>query len=72
MAASLDKRRAVAEVRALADAVIEQAERRAKGWDRGAWRDDVRTVDRSTRNTIAVNTDVNVRRAFYLSAQFAD
>jgi hypothetical protein len=68
----MTKRQAIAEVRDCADAIIEQAERRAKGWDRGAWRDDERIVDRSSRNTIAARIGVNVSRAFYLSAQFQD
>ena len=52
LAAILDtfttKRAAVAAVREEANALIEQAERRAKGFDRGAWRDDLRAVDRNT------------------------
>lgn len=42
-----------ADVRAEADALIEQATRIERGFDRGLWRDDVRLVERQAWNTIA-------------------
>ena len=65
------KRAAIAAVRAEADALIEQAERRAKGYDRGLWRDDMRPVDCNASNTIRANTAFAVAVAFELSARFA-
>ena len=68
----MTKRQAIAEVRSEADAIIEQLERRAKGWDRGLWRDDMRNVDCNFSNTIGATIRRSVAHAFALSAQFAD
>ena len=67
----MTKRQAIRRVRECADALIEQAERRARGWDRGAWRDDVRPVDRNASNTIRANARFHVGVAFELSRRFA-
>lgn len=61
------KRRAVAMVRENANALIEQLERRAKGWDRGFYRDD----DTLQLWTIRQSIDLHVSESFALSAQFA-
>lgn len=62
----MTKREAIAEVRALANVVIEQAERKAKGWDKGAYRDDALhgepTIKGHIRDCVA--------QAFHLSRQF--
>ena len=46
---NITKRQAIAEVRAEANWIIDQLERRAKGWDKGAYRSDDtmrhRTID---------------------------
>lgn len=68
----MNRRQAIAEVRAEANALIEQLERRARGFDRGMWRDDVRTVDRNARNTIRATTHRSVAHAFELSARFSN
>lgn len=68
----MNKRQAIAEVRAEANALIEQAERRAKGWDRGIWRDDRRAVDCNAHNTIRACTARSVKNAFDLSARFSE
>lgn len=39
------RRDAIGHVRALADAIIAQNERKARGWDQGRFRDDVTTVE---------------------------
>lgn len=61
------RRQAIAAVRSEADALIEQAERRARGWDRGVYRDDDSRRDR----TIRERTKLSVDFAFHLSAKFA-
>lgn len=66
------KRAAIAAVRAEADYLIDQAARRARGADRGAWRDDVRAVDCQPHNTIRKQIAQSVAFAFELSARFAD
>lgn len=66
------KRAAIAAARAEADYLIEQAARRARGADRGAWRDDVRAVDRQPHNTIAKQVAQSVAVAFELSARFSN
>lgn len=66
------KRAAIAAAREEANAIIEQAERRARGWDRGMWRDDVRPVDRNTGNTIRATVARGSAFAFALSARFAN
>lgn len=67
----MTKRQAIREVRECADALIEQSERRARGFDRGTWRDDVRPVDRNASNTIRANARFYVGVAFDLSRRFA-
>ena len=54
---------AAATVRACADAIIEQRERQAKGWDQGRFRDDdtVRSI------TIEDAVKCNVEQAMYES-----
>lgn len=64
------KRAAIAVVRAEADALIEQAQRRAKGWDAGPWRDDLAPGQRHMDNTIRANTRRSVYMAFALSERF--
>ena len=62
------RRQAIAETRACADALIEQAERFAKGWDVGrAYRQD----DTLRLLTIAQARRLHVEIAFNLSRQFA-
>jgi hypothetical protein len=53
------KRKAIAAVKAEANGIIEQLERRAKGWDKGAYRDD---------DTMRFMT---IRESLTLSSQFA-
>lgn len=65
------RRQAIAAVRAEADGIIEQLERRARGFDRGTWRDDVREVDRRWTNTIRATMRRSVAFAFALSRKFA-
>jgi hypothetical protein len=48
---TMTKRQAIAEVRAEANAIIEQLERRARGWDKGRWRDDMRDVECNAAGT---------------------
>lgn len=60
------KRQAIAAVRAEANALIEQAERKAKGWDKGAYRDD----DTLRHETIAYCGRQSSALAFELSARF--
>lgn len=43
---------AVAIVREFADSLIELAERQARGWDKGQWRDDLPAHERGKSNTI--------------------
>lgn len=64
-------RQAAAIVRDEADALIDQLTRRAKGYDRGAWRDDCRTIDRLPHNTIAAQMRESVAVAFALARRFA-
>lgn len=68
---NMTRRQAIAHARAEADAIIEQNERRARGWDQGAWRDDMRPVERNAGNTIRATTQWSSDYAFSLSAQFA-
>lgn len=63
----MTKREAIAAARAEADALIEQAERRAKGWDSGLYRSDDVYREVTIRERIAAS----VETAFYLSARFA-
>ena len=67
----MTRRQAITEARDCANAVIEQLERHAKGWDRGMWRQDMREVDRNHRNTIRATVAMNVGRAFELSKEFS-
>ena len=67
-AASLTtKRQAIAAVRAEADSLIEQAERRSKGWDKGAYRSD----DTMRQQTIGERRAFSVAVAYALSRKFA-
>lgn len=68
----MTKRQAIKEVRECADAVIEQAERIAKGWDKGNHRSNLREVDRNAGNTIRQEIKFHVYHAFALSRQFAE
>jgi len=61
------KRQAVAFVRAEANGIIEQLERRAKGWDIGPFRDD----DTVRRYTIAETLAFCARAAFDVARDFA-
>lgn len=60
------KRQAIAWVKAEANAIIEQAERRAKGWDRDMFRDD----DCFRYKTIEQRTRESVELSFALSKKF--
>lgn len=64
----MTKRQAIAEVRAEANYLIYLAERKAAGWDKGAYRDD------DTLRATPLRRDIRraVARAFALSAQFAE
>lgn len=62
------KRQAVAAVRDEANALIEQLERVAKGWDRGAYRAD----DTMRQTTIRERIRQSVECSFHLSAKFAE
>jgi len=65
------KNQAIREARAEADAIIEQRTRQARGWDRGAHRDDVRIVDRCWHPTIEQSVRMSVNHAFAMAARFA-
>lgn len=67
----MTKRQAIAEVRAEANALIEQLSRRARGMDQGPWRDDCRIVDRQPHNRISATIRAGVEHAFNLSRQYA-
>lgn len=62
---------AIAYARAEANAIIEQLQRRADGWDQGAFRDDCRMVDRHPENKISECTYFSVSVAFALSRKFS-
>lgn len=66
------RRAAIAIVREEANAVIAQLERRARGWDKGPWRDDELTVNCNARTTVAARIRESVALAFALSAKFSD
>ena len=66
----MNKRQAILEVRSAANWIIEQAERRAKGWDKGVFRDDVREVDKCWATPIEVSIQQEVDHAFALSREF--
>jgi hypothetical protein len=66
----MTKRQAIAEVRAEANAIIEQLERRARGWDQGRWRNDMRAVERNGANTIAATLEWRAGYAFSLACSF--
>ena len=66
----LTMRQAIAHVRSEANALIEQMERKARGWDTGRWRDDMPHADRHATNTIRVTNLVRVTYAFGLSEEF--
>ena len=63
----LTKRQAIIETRKLADAVIEQLERKANGWDKGIYRDDDTTRQTGWRTVM----HYNVQDAFRLSYEFS-
>lgn len=60
---TMTKRQAVAEVRALADAVIEQLERFEAGWDKGLFRDDDMTCRVPARLALRRNAEAAERIA---------
>lgn len=62
------KREAVRLVREEANALIEQSERKARGFDRGMYRDD----DTIRHETIRQRTAYSVDIAFALASKFAD
>ena len=66
MIRTITKRSAIREARAEADAIIEQLERRAKGWDKGAYRDD----DTERYATIAQRLATSSAWAFHLSRMY--
>lgn len=59
---------AIAAVRAEANYLIEQAERKAQGWDKGMFRDD----DATRCMTIRQREAISVFVSFALSAKFAN
>lgn len=61
------KRDAIAEVKALANLVIEQNERWAKGWDKGTYRDDDTERHCSAKEQVGLYTGY----AFHLAQQHA-
>ena len=61
------KREAIKWVREEANAIIEQAERQAKGYDKGMYRDDDITCNQSIRYSQAMHS----MAAFALSTKFA-
>lgn len=63
----MNKRQAIREAQQAADAVIEQRERQAKGWDKGLYRSD----DTMRLWTIEQGVKMEVEHAFALSRQFA-
>lgn len=64
----MTKRQAIAEVRAEADAIIEQLERVAKGWDK---LHGFRADDTLCMWTVAERIEMGVANAFDLSRQYA-
>lgn len=68
----MTKRQAIKEVRQAADAIIEQAERRAKGWDKGFWRDDERDCNRQPATTISRTIEWHVNYAFSVAHAYRD
>lgn len=62
----MNKRQAIKECREEANAIIEQHERWAKGWDKGMFRDD----DTEQLMGIAESIDCSVQYAFELSAMY--
>ena len=63
----MNKREAIREVRALANMIIEQRTRQAKGWDRGVFRDD----DTGCRVPINCAMHRASREAFYIASLVA-
>lgn len=63
----MNKRQAIREAQQAANAVIEQRERQAKGWDTGLYRSD----DTMRLWTIEQGVKMEVEYAFALSRQFA-
>lgn len=66
----MDKRTARRQVIEAANAIIEQRERQARGWDVGAWRADMRPVERNAGNTIRAQVRGHVEAAL-IAAPFA-
>lgn len=66
---SVTKREAIKQVRECADAIIEQQARRARGWDRGVYRDDVSPADRAYRLTISEHLEACSQIAFDIVAE---
>lgn len=66
----MDKRAARQQIIEAADAIIEQRERQARGWDAGAWRSDMREVERNAGNTIRAQIRGHVEAAM-IAAPFA-
>lgn len=63
----MNKRQAIKEVRECANAVIDQLERIAKGWDKGSHRDDMPEVSRNASNTTRQLIRGHVGHAFELA-----
>ena len=64
----VNKREAIRMVREEANAIIEQSELKAAGYDRGMFRDD----DTTRSETIRQRTQFSVNIAFALASKFAD
>lgn len=58
-------------VREEADHLIEQLSRRARGFDKGPWRDDIRQADRTPYNRTATRIHESVSLSFALARRFA-
>lgn len=63
----MTKRQAIRQAQQEANALIDQLERLAKGWDKGAYRDD----DTMRIWTVQETIDLHVNAVFSLSVQFA-
>lgn len=64
------RRDAICHVRALADAVIAQNERKARGWDQGRFRDDVLTLELPYAKSIATIQRERAAEAFAVAEAF--
>lgn len=68
----MNKRQAISEARASADAIIEQLTRWSNGWDKGVYRDDVTREDMAWKLPTAQIVAKEAEHAFALSIQFTE